>query len=172
MDYHIINNADFLEDFQKPLFYWAPGDMMAYISYLDLYNDVVKRDYERVLSYQQENNVQIMDDPEKEIVTHAIVDWAHDREVIIQDSEDTAFPFKSHIESAIVNETKLKKAADTVGAILTGIGQESESEKQKEAEQQEISQGFLTQLNTTMKLGLAGLGIWIAYNIYKDFRKR
>ena len=64
MDYHIINNADYLDDYQKPLFFWTKGDILTFVDYLDNYVAALKRDYQTIVDYQTENNVQILDDNE------------------------------------------------------------------------------------------------------------
>ena len=168
MDYHLTNGLECLEDYQKPVFFWTKADVLAYVEYLDMYIEAVKRDYQTIVDYQSGQNVQIMDDSEKEQIAQAITGWAHDREVILQDSEDIAFPTNSHISLAKLNEDRISKAVGTVHDILSGIGAPSESQDIKEEQSQP---GVFGEMSDLVKWGVIGLGLFLAYKVFMEYRR-
>jgi hypothetical protein len=168
MDYHVINNAEFLGDFDKPMFFWTKQDMLNYLSYLDTYIDALKNDYQKIITWQKENEKQILTQPQKKIITDAVIEWAHDREMILQDSEDTAFPFVSHVQLAEQNDTRINRAISVATNKLKQAGLRSESGEKKEEEKKPPPKGPLGEVGDIAKWSAIGLGIWIAYNIFRN----
>lgn len=167
MDYHLSNG---FEDYEKPVFFWTKGDILAYVAFLDMYIEAVKSDYQDIVNYQNTNNIQIISDDDKAQIANSITSWAHDREIILQDSEDLAFPFKSHIELAILNEDRISNIIGLINTSMDSIGYQSKSQEIKD-QQQESSSGIFNELSDVVKWGVIGFGIWAIYKILSGYRR-
>jgi len=173
MDYHVCNIEDYPD---KPMVFWTKGDMLNYVAYLDQYIDALKRDYETIVQYQEVQEQTVMTPQQKEIITHAVVDWAHDRNEIMEDSENVAFPFASDVAKAELNEEKIAKAIDVANTILTNLNIESESGQMKETEKEREKEkipfaSIFEDVKGIALYGLIGLGLWIGYKVFTEFRR-
>ena len=169
MDYHIEN----LGEFVKPLFFWTAADFLSYMQYIDALSEAIKLDYQTIADHKNQTGEDLLTDEQRQTVQHAIVDWASQQQVFLDDSENTAFPFASDINKADYQFATLSTASDIVTAALASVGKPSQSqEKKEEVQPSESPEGsFMGNLKDLVKWGVIGIGVWIAYSIYKDIRR-
>jgi len=166
MDYHGVEN---LWGFEKPMFFWTKDDFMSYLMYIDMVCDSVKQDYKRIVDYQTETGKTILSDEDKKTIIDAVIDWAHQYSIFRDESDSAAFPFASDINKADFQFEQLKKASETAAKLLSNIGIESQSKKAVETVHSPQGDSTAENVADIVKYGVIGLGIFLAYQIFKDF---
>jgi hypothetical protein len=170
MDYHVDN----LGEFVKPMFFWTKDDFLTYMQYIEAISEALKADYQTIATYKRDTEQDLLTPEQRETIQHAIVDWAGQQSIWLDESESTAFPFASDINKADYQFAALRDASQIVSSALAQIGVQSQSEeKTKEIEDPDKPSGddFMGNMRDIVKWGVIGFGVWIAYSVFKDLRR-
>jgi hypothetical protein len=171
MDYHAINNADFLEDYHdKPFMFWGKAQFLKYISYLDNLQKAVKSDYKKIAEYQKRTKKPIISQTNRQYISSIIIDFAKLKQIIKGTSDQPLYPTGyDHPKQAEQLEIGLEKSSRILKRILKKIGAPSESQEVI-TEDEEKNRSVFSEMSKMTKWGVIGMGLVLGYKIIQELK--